>query len=34
MDQDALTVSLSGQYHGEVDGVAGQVPRTSMMART
>ncbi len=28
-NQDALTVSLSGQYHGEVDGVAGQVPRTS-----
>jgi hypothetical protein len=26
---DALTVSLSGQYHGEADGVAGQVPRTS-----
>ena len=28
-NQDALTVSLSGQYHGEVDGVAGQVPRTT-----
>jgi len=28
-NRDALTVSLSGQYHGEVDGVAGQVPRTT-----
>jgi outer membrane receptor protein involved in Fe transport len=28
-NKEELTVSLAGQYHGEVDGVAGQVPRTS-----
>ena len=28
-NRDVLTLSLSGQYHGKVDGVAGQVPRTA-----